>query len=632
MKERPKHFVERIKYAYDRIKDMKHGYVWVGSSDYNFEYAEGVKLNTKNLIEEAAHERDITVLDIGTSNGTFVAANDTDLNKMLKHKHKVRVFGISATDERPPSGTIIPNEKYLTGNAEYLGTPGYEEFQTIASQQFDYIFSSKTFMHLVDPVGAIIQAYDKLKPGGILVIDEFTLKGCEGRLQDIVTYLRKQGHCIAVSLNDQKGTIEQFCIKKTSKSLEFPLEYNGQELSYVPSPMLAKDNRSTLEKIVAARTLLDGILEQSGLSLYKEFNSLEALLKSKGYQSLTHKQQEYCILYVVAKELSVHFREEHKPQLGSTSTLFASHSISLQKVLNLKRMCYNRAGEGDRILSGDLHGVGVDNIIINSDHIPLAVRLNLIRLTACQKLLSLDLENFAENAKAFAQMGIQPTVIESYHDASLFSKICKILSQSQSSKPMNVVVGRKFTENSQLSQLSPYFIETLNFMSNNQNKEYICNMLQIKLNSSSYDFTKVEYVNNNGHYFFKLLAESPYSTDAEQNFLIPASQFLAVMNWSYSTIHRHELALEKLPLVFDSPTIVDYLNGNLGGTGIHVLDCLAGYFRVEEISTTEDPDCFKISIRKEGLEGASQEIMISKAEMSELILQQQSVALALGHH
>ena len=629
MKERPQHFIEQIDQAYNSVKNIKKGYVWEGSSDYSFEYAEGVQLDTEQLIKEAALKRDITVLDIGTSNGAFITAHDTAINKGLKYKHQVVVYGISATDERSPVDNLIPNEKYLTGNAEYLEAPGYGAFEPIVTHQFDYIFSSKTFMHLVDPVAAIVQAYNKLKADGVLVIDAFTLKGCAGRLQDIVTHLRKEGHCIAVSLNDQSGAIEQFCIKKTNKTLEFPLEYDEKELRYLPSPKLAKDTRSNLEKIVTARTLLDNLLEYSGLALYKGFNSLETLLKSPNYLKLTHEQQEYCILYVVAKELSTDVSHAHKSQLGATSTLFASHSISLQKILNLKRLCYNKAREGERILAGDLHGVGVSNILINNDNTPLSIRLNLIRLAACRKLLRMDLENFAENAKAFAQMGIQPCKVDSYQDLSLFSKIRDILLQPRTAQPMNVVVGRKFTEHSQLPELSLYFNETLNFMSSSQNKDYVCHLLQIKLNTS-YDFTKVEYVNHNGHYFFKLLAESNYSGDMPQEFVIPASQFLAVMNLAYSTVHRQELELEKLPLIFDSSTLVTYLNAHLGSTGISVLDHLEEHFRIEEISATEDPDCFKMRIAS-SMDGA-QEISISKKEMSELILQQQGAALELRHH
>ncbi|MCE0722624.1 class I SAM-dependent methyltransferase [Legionella resiliens] len=626
MKNRPKHFVEKINRAYELVTSMKEGYVWRGSSDYSFSYPDGVQLNTKKIIEKASLEGDITILDIGTSNGVFISANDTEINKGLKHKHRVTVYGISATDERTPVDNNIPNEKYFTGNAEHLGDPNYKEFRGIASQQFDYIFSSKTFMHLVDPVSAIIDAYNKLKPGGTLVIDEFTLKGCEGRLQDIITHLRQQGHCVAVSLDNQTGVIHQFCIKKTDKSLEFPLEYDEHRIGYVPSPQLEKDNRSNLEKIAAARTLLESTLEKAELSAFKEFASLEALLKSKQYLALPHKQQEYCILYVVAKELSAS-ASKHPSQLSSTNNFFTSNPISLQKILNLKQLCFDKGVEGGRILSGDLFGVGLGNILINSKYLPLATRLNLIRLTACQNMLSMDLENSVENAKAFAQMNVRLSKVDYLHNESLFSAICDTLSQPRPSQPMNVVMGRKFTENSQFSELSPHFNETLKFLY--QYKEHFCNQLQIKLENSSYNFTKITCIGTPGHYSFKLLAESHYSGDTPEEFIIPASQFLAIMNQAYSTIHRQELVAEKLPLIFDSSTLVAYLNNNLGITGITTLDSLSQNCMVEEISGTEDHDSYKISVKMEHSEDV-EEIMISKEELSELIQQQQSASMESG--
>ncbi|OEH48286.1 hypothetical protein lpari_00684 [Legionella parisiensis] len=622
MKKRPKHLFEKINRAYELVTRMKEGYVWRGSSDYSFIYSDGTQLDTKKIIEKASLERDITILDIGTSNGVFISANDTEINRGLKHKHKVAVYGISATDERNSVDNIIPNEKYLTGNAEYLGDPNYEEFRGIASQQFDYIFSSKTVMHLVDPVAAIINAYNKLKPGGVLAIDEFTLKGCEGRLQDIITHLRKEGHCIAVSLNNQTGTIDKFCIKKTENPLEFPLEYDADRIGYVPSPQLKKDNRSNLERIVSAGMLLEGTLEKSKLSLFKDFTSLDALLRSKQYRALPHEHQELCILFVVAKEISTSVSKQ-QPKLGSPSGFFTS-PILLQKILCLKQLCFDKGVEGGRILSGDVYGVGLGNVLISSNYLPLATRLNLIRLTACQKMLGMDLENSAENAKAFAQMDVYPSRVDYLHNEMLFRSISEALSQPKPSQPMNVVMGRKFTEHSQLSELSPYFNETLKFL--NRHKEFFCNQLQVKLENSAYNFTKITCVGTPGHFSFKLLAESNYSGDTPQEFIIPASQFLAIMNQAYSTTHRQELEAEKLPLIFDSAALLIYINDNLGITGISVLDSLEKNCILEEISGTEDPDSYKIRVKIGGAEDFA-EIMISKEELSELILQEQSAAM-----
>jgi SAM-dependent methyltransferase len=85
------------------------------------------------------------------------------------------------------------NSQYVLGNAEYLS-------KYFPDQKFDYIFSASTFRHFIDPVGSLIEAYSLLKPGGVLMIDELALFGCDGHLQSLYAYLKNAGYKIQVTI------------------------------------------------------------------------------------------------------------------------------------------------------------------------------------------------------------------------------------------------------------------------------------------------------------------------------------------------------------------------------------------------------------------------------------------------
>lgn len=392
MLKRPDHFIEAIDNAYNNVKRMKQGYVWTGNERYLFEHGSD-QINTHQVLEKTTFKPPITVLDIGTAGGQFILKNDSSLEG--KYKHFISVYGISATDDRDKNSTI-PDEKYIEGNAENLA-----ELKKITPLTFDYIFSSKTFIHLIDPIGTLIRSYDKLKPGGILMVDGFTIKGCEGRIQDIINQLRQDGHCLSVSIDNQSGTVKQLIIKKTERPLFFPVEYHDTKTSYKPAPSLRKDNRTNIEKLKSAHRLLSDKLNHLGLTLLKdEYNSLDTLLKSVFFKTLTLEQQETLISYIVTKEIT-----EESSNTSQTG-FFPKKSVSLSDIFKLREYCQNRAVEGMQALRGNLRAMGTGNYLLESTDLSIEEKLNLIRLTVCQNILSMDMENVSKNEESFQQMHI----------------------------------------------------------------------------------------------------------------------------------------------------------------------------------------------------------------------------------
>lgn len=619
MKSKPDHFIKQIDNVYSKIALMKRGYVWTGSDSYSFEFQGGEVLTTRKLIDTAAHARDLTILDIGTASGLFIAKNDTSIGG--QYDHKVTVYGISASEERVIDDKSIPDQQYLIGNAEYLGDSEYRNFEGIAQIEFDYIFSSKTFMHLIDPADALVQAYNKLKPNGILVVDKFTFKGCEGRLQDIINHLRREGHHIAVKLNDVTGEIDQFCIQKTPLPLQFPIQYDADTLSYVPLKSLKQDLRSELEKIESGLNILSEILNDHDLAPAKAFNSLEQLLKSSLYEKIPPELQEYCILYVTAKEICAQAEHSKHHQFGTRSGFFKESSASLEKIIALKKLCRYAGWESKLILDGNLMGLSSGSLLMGKEMISSSTKINLIRLVSCQNILKMDLENFVENKKGFKVMGLQPEIAPSYYNETLFKSFITQLKAPKLAKTP-VIVREKFHANSDLSELSQYLIETSVFM--NRNQKLVCQYLGIKVDPT-YVFTKIQCLGDKDNYSFKILAESNYMgmSDKPQTFIVPADKFLYLMNYTYSMNNPKESSLERTSILFDAESLVEYLNFNPGDTGIPAVDRLGIFSTIEDISPTKDVNQYKISVREER-KGKTFEIMISKKELSELIVQQQN--------
>jgi SAM-dependent methyltransferase len=164
---------------------------------------------------------------------------------MLNHQQEAmsEIYGLTAT-ENFMDEQLTDNPCYITGNCEFLN-----EIVELKDKKFDIIFSLNTFFHLNDPLGALILAYDKLKLGGLLVVDKFYLPGLEAQQGAIMDYLHNAGHYIFTHVtygvnwdipSKQRHFCQNFILRKTDLPLEFPVTYAeiepGNPIKYKADP------------------------------------------------------------------------------------------------------------------------------------------------------------------------------------------------------------------------------------------------------------------------------------------------------------------------------------------------------------------------------------------------------------
>ena len=252
-------------------------------------------------LKNADKDEIISVLDVGAGDFSFKSANDK------RYNGRVVTYGISAHDNFRSSERRQSNEHHTFNNAEYLA-------EIYPANKFDFIFSFRTFIHFVDPVGAIVEAYKILKPGGVLLVDEFYIPGCEKYGESILLYLKQQGYAIVT--DNSHHTIKNFIIKKTEDKPEllFPVEFHkmahskqsGDYVKYKPSPQLKvfHDSKPDIDSFAyekGRQHVMSQIQRKAENNIINNNASLSALFADEQYQSLDSSSQYLCILGVVAK-------------------------------------------------------------------------------------------------------------------------------------------------------------------------------------------------------------------------------------------------------------------------------------------------------------------------------------------
>ena len=191
-----------------------------GRSDYYF-HIPGHDISSRQLITALCeNKREIHLLDIGTGNGDLLI----NINQQFSNVHAI---GISAKDMREP--TAIPDEQYIVGNTEFLS-----DNPRINNKKFDCILSRNTFIHLTDPLGTLIQAYELLADDGILVIGDLLISGLNKICSDnLWLYLIGQDYKIDFH-SYLNGLFPLIFIRKTKPHLDLPISYAviGNELTY----------------------------------------------------------------------------------------------------------------------------------------------------------------------------------------------------------------------------------------------------------------------------------------------------------------------------------------------------------------------------------------------------------------
>eukprot|EP01147_Barroeca_monosierra_P000899 gene899-4162_t len=176
-------------------------------------------------------------LDLGTGDGS-----------LLMHLHQKftwpydRMLGISAVDERSMGNSTlsVPDTSYLTGNIDELHVLISEACTNNANPEegigkFDLIWSSHTFYHLVDPIGAVCTTCNLLDLGGIAILRNVPTSLTGINSNEFQEYMTDSGLLVCISpMPDSPGNdmvLLQHPLSEHSHSqlaITPPIKYTGE--------------------------------------------------------------------------------------------------------------------------------------------------------------------------------------------------------------------------------------------------------------------------------------------------------------------------------------------------------------------------------------------------------------------
>ena len=165
------------------------------------------------LLEKMKHNGKIqNLLEIGCGSGKVL--------KTILH-HFTGFFKVVGVDAKIP--TLLKESQYVIGNAETLC-----EIPSLEDQRFKVIFSRATFRHFIDPLQAVLQAYEKLSVDGVLLIDQVIFPGLNGFEGSILFWLNSNGYLAFADISSGSGVFNSFIIVKTKDHLELPIKYHSE--------------------------------------------------------------------------------------------------------------------------------------------------------------------------------------------------------------------------------------------------------------------------------------------------------------------------------------------------------------------------------------------------------------------
>lgn len=173
--DRPPEIKERITEAFKRLNERSSWLCDGQSSQYNIANIDEYVL-VENLIRQNPERDDFYVLDIGSAKFGFGQSLSKHLEKAADLKREnLTVHIISLSGEAVEPKLIENNicKVYNIGSfviENMLKDPDLSELQ----KKIDIAVSHMCFVHLVDPLGTLLQAYEMLRPKtGLLLMDGF---------------------------------------------------------------------------------------------------------------------------------------------------------------------------------------------------------------------------------------------------------------------------------------------------------------------------------------------------------------------------------------------------------------------------------------------------------------------------
>lgn len=177
---RPPALKEAIDWSFEYHKGCTNAggsYLFHGQTEYVFVNGVDPVDELTHMIESAKDQKDFHAMDIGAGNFSWGHTTSKRMQgQLLPHQslHIYSLTGESCGLENRQEGQVhIHNrgQSYI----ERLGENFMQRFIFKSDEfpKFDLIVSSMTFLHLNDPMGTFVQAYNSLKVGGMIMFDLF---------------------------------------------------------------------------------------------------------------------------------------------------------------------------------------------------------------------------------------------------------------------------------------------------------------------------------------------------------------------------------------------------------------------------------------------------------------------------
>ena len=179
--ERPDDLQKTINATYTSLLSFPPQWNYNGSSSYGIMSIDCADM-LKSLIKVSSNQKQFYVLDIGAGNFSWGNRTVDFINEQSDLPEDIIVHVISVTGENYGGQSVEKIGKCKRYNIDafkiedlYKGlTQLMGQFDLNLLNNFDFIVSSYTFIHLHDPVGTFVQAYNFLRPeGGIILFHGF---------------------------------------------------------------------------------------------------------------------------------------------------------------------------------------------------------------------------------------------------------------------------------------------------------------------------------------------------------------------------------------------------------------------------------------------------------------------------